>query len=474
MKNTVSKGILFYIFMLIAVVLGVLCILGAILIFSPGTEIFGMSYYVNHTNLPIKTTLDGNENAINIDDLFDRGQIETISVTTNYANMTIETREEGFVRFVIEPTLTGLVTSENKDTFSYSCSYDSTTKTLSLNVLAPKMLLAFNNSIDVVLSIPQSIVNTNLNINFNTQSGKFFVGNSELDNYTLKSLSVVSEKSSTVTLGLHTVISDEISINVPSGNIRLKNNITTNILNIYSDSAKIETKNINAHEINIDTVSSSINMEDITVETTFNYNARRGVLMIANLNGDLNNSEDVIISNITIGTVDGDVLLPGAESSDIKIETLKGRGTITTASGDVTINDAQGYLWVITESGKIDVNIDTDLSLDTGSYEEEQGIVNLETQSGTININVGKLLLKNYIKTTSGKINCNISPELNLIIDYNCAKNAPTLSTGLSSGESANQGSISMGSSSTNNHVIINNEKGKTSIQDTYVVKTTK
>ena len=140
--------------------------------------------------------------------------------------------------------------------------------------------------------------------------------------------------------------------------------------------------------------------------------------------------------------------------------------------------DAQGVpeemLKYASQHGVAKINIDTDLSLDTGSYEEEQGIVNLETQSGTININVGKLLLKNYIKTTSGKINCNISPELNLIIDYNCAKNAPTLSTGLSSGESANQGSISMGSSSTNNNIIINNEKGKTSIQDTYVVKTTK
>lgn len=469
MKNTVSKGILFYVFMLIAVALGVLCVIGAILIFSPGTEIFGISYYVNHTSQQIEFVDDDR-----IDDLFDRGQIDTINVTTNYANMSIETRKYGFVEFVIEPTLTGLMTNENKDTYSQTCSYDRTTKTLSLTVLAPKMLLAFNDSIDVVLSVPESIRDTNLNINFNTQSGKLYLGNKELDNYTIKSLSMTAENSSTVILGSHTKISNDISISIPSGNINFKRDITANIINIDSNSAKIETKNIDAQEINIDTESSSIKMENITVETNFNYNANRGVLMITKLNGNLNNSEDVIISNISIGTVNGEVLLPGAKSSDIKIDELNGKGTISTESGNVTIKEAKGILWVTTESGKIDVNINTMTDLDTTSYNEEQGIVNLETQSGTININVANLLLKNYIKTTSGKINCNISPELNLIIDYNCTNNAPTLSTGLSSGESANQGKITMGNSGTDENIDITNEKGKTSIQDTYVVKTTK
>ncbi len=471
MKNTVSKGILFYIFLLIAVVLGVLCVIGAVLVFSPGTEIFGISYYVNVNSQSVETAFDDNQNKRKIDDLFDQKQIETINITTNYANVSVETRQDNFVEFIIEPSLTGLITSENKDTFSYYCSYSPNTKTLSITVTSPTMLLAFNDTIDVVLSLPETITETNLNLNVITQSGNLTLGNRELDDYSLKSVSIIAENSSNVTFGINAGITNKISVNVPSGNIRFKKDISTNYIDITSKSAKIETKNITAYEMTINTEGSSIKMEDITVETIFNYSARRGILMIDNLNGNLNNSEEVIISNITIGEVNGDVLLPNADSSDITIESLNGTGAISTKSGNVTINKASGFLWITTQSGKIEVNVETAETFDTTSYDEDQGIINLETQSGRINVVFENLLLKNYIKTTSGKIDCNISPTLNLIIDYDCSKNVPTLSTGLSNGEITNQGSITMGSSNTNNHIIISNEKGNTSIQDTYVVK---
>ena len=45
MKSTVNKGILFYILLLCSIVVGIACVIMAILIFSPGTEIFGISYY---------------------------------------------------------------------------------------------------------------------------------------------------------------------------------------------------------------------------------------------------------------------------------------------------------------------------------------------------------------------------------------------------------------------------------------------
>ena len=147
MKNTVSRGILYYVFLLIAVVLGVLCVIGAILIFSPGTEIFGISYYINTSTQSIEKTHLDNGNEQSIDSLFKSASIDVVNITTNYADVSLETRQDGAYKFIIEPSLTGIITSENKNTYSYTCSYSSQTRTLSVSVFAPKMFLAFNNSI---------------------------------------------------------------------------------------------------------------------------------------------------------------------------------------------------------------------------------------------------------------------------------------------------------------------------------------
>lgn len=468
MKNTVSRGILFYIFLLIAVVLGVLCVLGAILIFSPGTEIFGISYYVNTSAQRIETTLNDSGNQQSIDSLFTSGQIDTINITTNYANVSLETRQDGAVQFIIEPSLTGLMTSENKNTFTYTSRYTASDNTLSVSLNAPNMFLAFNNNIDFVLSFPEDVANTNLDINITTESGDITIGHHELDVYTLDNLTVNVENSSNVTFGIHTVISDNVTLNVPSGNIRFRTTITTGNLTINSESTKIETGNINANEFTLYTQSSSINIGNITVESNFNYRARRGVLVVDNINGDFNCDEDVVIANITVGTINGDVLLPQAESSDITIETLNGRGDIVTTSGDVTIDKATSFLWVSTESGKIDVNIDTASDLNTGSYAEDQGIINLKSNNGTINVNFANLLLKNYISSQRGTINCKFSPALNFILNYTCPENAPSLSDGITTGEVANEASIAIGNSNTDKAIYLENLEGRTSIEDTY------
>ena len=45
MKNTVGKGLFFYILTFLGVIVGVACLFMAVLVLSPGTEIFGISYY---------------------------------------------------------------------------------------------------------------------------------------------------------------------------------------------------------------------------------------------------------------------------------------------------------------------------------------------------------------------------------------------------------------------------------------------
>ena len=68
MKSTVNKGILFYILLLCSIVVGIACVIMAILIFSPGTEIFGISYYGKKVYSSV-TKISAEENSAYIDTL---------------------------------------------------------------------------------------------------------------------------------------------------------------------------------------------------------------------------------------------------------------------------------------------------------------------------------------------------------------------------------------------------------------------
>ena len=134
----------------------------------------------------------------------------------------------------------------------------------------------------------------------------------------------------------------------------------------------------------------------------------------------------------------------------------------------LNIEKATSFLWVSTQSGKIDVNIDTASDLNTQSYAEDQGIVNLKSNNGTINVNFANLLLKNYISSQRGTINCKFSPTLNFILNYTCPENAPSISDGITTGEAANEASIAIGNSNTDKAIYLKNLEGRTSIEDTY------
>ena len=87
MKNTVSKGILFYLFVLLSIIVGVLCIFVGIMVLSPGTEILGFSYTINNAyNYYIKAEVNqGTESATSkyIDDLISEGKIEKFIIANN-------------------------------------------------------------------------------------------------------------------------------------------------------------------------------------------------------------------------------------------------------------------------------------------------------------------------------------------------------------------------------------------------------
>ena len=66
MKGSLNKGLLTYVFIFVGLLISVVLILACILLFSPGTEIFGITY-INKNNVYEIKTLDGDDGTILVD-----------------------------------------------------------------------------------------------------------------------------------------------------------------------------------------------------------------------------------------------------------------------------------------------------------------------------------------------------------------------------------------------------------------------
>lgn len=466
MKNTVSKGILYYIFILAAVILGVACVFMAIMFFSPGTQIFGISYFVDNNEYNIEHINNADDSSSYIHDLVIAGQIQTITINTDIADVIVKNTNLYRTQFVIDSNLSGIIKSDSQQKFNLSTNYDQAEKTFTLNLTSPKLSLAFSSDIELILSIPEDIIQPLFNINITTKSGDVEIGDNEKDIYALKNLNITAQEKSNITLGNRAVVHADLSINCPTGNISLLGNLNPQNISITSNNAKIQTKNITTNLFKLRTQSSSVNLGSIEGDLT--YDARKGVLIATSIAGNFSCSESVVISNITVGTVSGTLLLPSAESSNITIGKLYAYCVVRTTSGDVKINNAYGIVDITTDSGDVDVVINSKLENIQADYNDNKGAVNITTKNGSINAKLANVIYKNYIRTTDGNISCDFDKNINFTLNYNCAKNKPTLTTGITTGEIQNNGSFTFGAQNPNNNLEITNTSGKTDIKDTY------
>src|SRR5574344_331487 len=94
MKNSVSKGILYYIFVLLAVVMGVACIFGCILVFSPGTYLFGICYVNGNVEVRYDRVDSTNPGSQYLNTLYNSGLVKNISLTSDIVGINVITSNE--------------------------------------------------------------------------------------------------------------------------------------------------------------------------------------------------------------------------------------------------------------------------------------------------------------------------------------------------------------------------------------------
>ena len=486
MKNTVSKGLFFYILTFLGVIVGVACLFMAILVLSPGTEIFGISYYYEDTFNYVDTYTDNNgENItkkINIvnyardnenkliyfQDLVNGKKVE-INITTGYSNVYVmQNSNTTHFGLEIKGRVTGISKSDNKKDYLVTSNYDFDNNVYNFKIEEPEILLPFSKTITINVLLPDGINLSNVDLKINTKKGNVRLAHETTNEYNLNSLEINAEESSNISIKNNIIINNGTQIVCPKGTITLKterDSMTSAIaggkLFIKTESAKISIDTVCPTEFKLQSTSSSVKIENVLSDMI--YDAHKGILIITGeVKGSLTCSEDVVISNIQIEKVTKNVLLPNANSSNITVGYIGGDSRIVTTSGKVKIGDMRGTANIETEKGNVEINFNQPDDI------ASQVTSRIVTKSGKIKVNYAKIQNQNIIKTTSGEITIGFAANNDFTLIYNCKTNAPTTTRGFSlSGKS---GTKDIGEGSPTKIMEVENEKGKTSFSDQYIV----
>ena len=464
MKSTVNKGILFYILLLCSIVVGIACVIMAILIFSPGTEIFGISYYGKKVDSSV-TKISAEENSAYIDTLVENNLINSFNIKTDYININVVMKDVNRVQIELDSKTSGIIKSGNQNNFIWNYNYDEANKSFNFSVTGPDCWFYFSKNATIKLALPLDFNRTDIDLNLYTESGNINIGTEKNDNFSFSSLKIETKESSNINLGNNVSFTSLVDINSPSGTIDVNSVVNVNNLNITSNSSKIVVGDVTANEFKLKTDSSIVKIGALYGNLT--YDAKKGVLDVEKITGKLSCSED-LISNIFVDEILGEVLLPNAKSSSITINTLHSRCRISTISGNVTINNALNAVDIETDSGEIYVILNTPENV---SKPTNSALSHIKSNSGNITTKFNNIKYNNTIETTSGTINCSYRNGLEFTLTYNCETNKPTLSSGITTNEIKNSASIEIGSPNSYDTITINNKNGQTSIDDQYVLE---
>lgn len=452
MKNTVSKGIFFYIFILLGIVVGVACVLVSIIMFSPGTEIFGISYYKNNAEITLR---EFNASEILVDQDLDAyisdGRITTIEIKTNFAHIDVENSDSSRFNFVLTSTVSGLTKNKKATNMTYVYNYDATERKFTIDVNAPDAFLHFNKEAKITLNVPKTKNLSSKTINVITDDGHINIANAPENNLTIANLNATIGNNGYFFINDLAHIAANGSINVESkgGTIETEGTHTVNQFKIKAENTKITLGKING-DVTIDTVDSTIKLDNISGKLY--YSAESGILQAKTISGDFECSEDVCISNIFIDKVGGRTLIPNAESSAIEIKQTVGNIKINTTTGNVKIGEINADAEIVTKSGKVTCLINS-------TSESE---IKITTESGNIDARYSGVNGTSTITTTKGSLLLQYKTGEIFTLEYSCTKNKPSVSQGITTGSVENQGTFAIGynpeESCSNKITVINNE----------------
>lgn len=466
MKSTVGKGLLFYLFVLLSIVFGVFCIFVGILIFSPGTEIFGISYSFSKDEVYYQKTTNNNESVF-IDDLIKQNKLTKLVIETDNFDVYVNRENVNHLNLRVKNIYSGLTKHESRKKAVITNNYDSDTKTYTIKVLGPECLFWFSNGSKITVALPDSFNASNIDLEIKTNTSDVCLGNTDTYQYTFHSLLVTSNSPSLILINPKIQFVDSVKIVAEKGTIKQNGTLNLNNFEIQTNNAKIFLKTINADNVKIISESSGIKIGQI--KGNMLYDSKSGVISIEKIEGEFSCTERINISNIQIGEAHGYVLLPKANTSNITIDKLYARARIITNSGNINIKQAFSIVYTETNTGKINVTFTPDDSVS----EFTGDMSNLKTVSGDIIANYDGLKLNNVITTEKGNIVVNYNNNLEFNLSYNCQEKDPILAEGIPNRDTLGKQAtdVKIGNGSSVNKLNITNTNGILEIRNTFTIE---
>ncbi len=417
----VKSGFLMYLFIFLGLIVGACLIMVAIMMFSPGTSIFGLQYYSENTVTTYSKT-DGyfdefeNYDYITINSLSKDKDGNTLGY--GYYNVEIRPgyRDAAVSNVVVSNQITGLVkSSDNLECSINFNAYQIDGKNyLTISITQVNTFLASKNC-KIALNIPAEQNMSNTIFTINTKNGDIDMGgtlgkDNELSPLNISAFKVATETGNIVikekttapnyvdaktTSGKISFFADsfntkEVALETTTGKILLPNSLTTPSLTLTTNSGTIDGGDINGN---------------------LTLNSEMGIVRLNNISGNLTGTEKLNGTDIKLLSIGGELGIPNARNVKLEVGKVDGFININTQGGIVTIGkNNSGILSranITTDSGTIKVYISGD------------ELVNLQTKSGKVTAYFEVFNSNKNITTESGNIDIylNQNTSLNLICE---------------------------------------------------------
>lgn len=411
MKGKVKLGFFGYILIFATILVGVFVVIGALLVLSPGMEIFGFTFIKNHAEVTIINAKVGETNV-----LLENLDINTISFDYNdvtvgektfsnahYSITAVRDESKEVFSIVINDQVSGFTKYLDNTTSHVRYNYNALTKELSFTIEEPVINIYTSKHYEIKLVFPSDYVSNGISVKARTNSGDIIFGG-EMD-HKMSLYSVDFESTSgDITLTEDTLIcGGGIKIKTVSGDINVSNQ-DNSIMQVLRPNVSLETEKgaFNVGDVygnvNLKTEKSTIKIGNVYGNVTLD--SVSGTLIGKNISGNFSATERVESTNIILNDVSGEILLPHSKNTDISINKAYDRVLIKTKDGDVKINEICDEAVVETEKGNIDVKVNCSKA------------VELKTTLGNVKANYKTISANHTITTTNGDITININVGL--------------------------------------------------------------
>ncbi len=444
MGKKVHKGFFSYLFIFLGIAVAFVLVCAVIMICSPGTKIFGLSYYKIKGSVNFETATvysadgevvknaDGSNKTIDVNTVSaDASNFKTIEINSNLFDVEFaqkSTADGAGVRELLSINIDANAHGFTNGTITklkFVPKYFEDTKTLQINIEVPTGFINFSSSNKIKVNLPMNF-SDELNIVVNSQNGNVKLGGSEDATYTPGTLNASSANITTTSGNISTTkffkstnILKDYSFKTETGDINYDRALVCKNLDVTTKTGEVKFSNeilTVAEKFNFTADHSYITINKIT-SPIVNFAAKSGKIYANEITGNVELLENTNNCDLQVDTIDGFLKIGTLNEENISTKTtvkiknyVSGICNICT-TGDINIGEIRGTTKLRTHSGSISVpKVNAELTITAVSSNINLG--NITDDNGEI---VDKGITKKVV--VNGSENTNINAYFKNIID---------------------------------------------------------